>query len=137
MVAHSVTSINSTDVMRFLERKKVHGNFKGDITSRCDGMKFKRVEGVRIKHESKNNKIKMYSKSALCLRVETVINNPYEFKVGYERNGKVEFRRMKKSVTNLYKYHEVALRANQRYLDYMSQVENPIGGLLALGVLIE
>ena len=134
LVHHSMTSIKSTDVMRFLE-KKVHGNFKGDISSRCDKLKVKRVEGIRVKHESRKNKIKMYSKLSNCLRVETVINNPYEFKVSYKKKGEVEFKKMKKSVTNLYKYEQVARCANFRYLDHLSQVENPKDGLKALDEL--
>ena len=39
------------------------------------------MEGSRIKHRVKENWLKMYDKAGLVLRVETVINNPEEFRV--------------------------------------------------------
>ena len=38
---------------------------------------------------------------------------------------------MNKSVINLYRYREVALAANERYLDALSVVENPGRAYLA------
>ncbi|HJW69193.1 MAG TPA: hypothetical protein VJ829_07545, partial [Candidatus Binatia bacterium] len=40
-----------------------------------------RLPGARVKHWMKTNWIKMYDKHGCVLRVETVINDPYEFKV--------------------------------------------------------
>jgi hypothetical protein len=49
----------------------------------------KRVPGCRVKHRAKFNWIKMYDKGSV-LRVETVINQPEEFRVRrrMRRNGK-------------------------------------------------
>jgi hypothetical protein len=44
------------------------------------------------------------------LRIETVINNPYDFKVGFKKDGQVHYKKMKKSVTNLYKYEDNFLK---------------------------
>jgi hypothetical protein len=63
------------------------------------------------------------------LRIETVINNPREFRVRRwrTRQGRREkaWCPMNKSVVNLYRYREVALAANERYLEALSVVENP------------
>ena len=76
----------------------------------------------------KNNWLKMYDKFGLVLRIETVINNPREFRVRRWRirkgRGEMAWCPMNKSVINLYRYREVALAANERYLDALSVVEN-------------
>jgi hypothetical protein len=134
MVSHSIVATSCTDVLKFLE-KKLHGNFQGEVNTSSKKLKIKRIEGIRIKHEVKKNRIKMYTKSGLVLRIETVINNPYDFKVGFKKDGQVHYKKMKKSVTNLYKYQEVAVRANWKYLETLSQVDNPKDGLEALNEL--
>jgi hypothetical protein len=77
----------------------------------------------------KNNWLKMYDKFGWVLRIETVINNPREFRVRRLRTR--QSRRemvwcpMNKGVINLYRYHAVSLAANQRYLDALSVVDDP------------
>ena len=77
----------------------------------------------------KNNWLKMYDKFGLVLRIETVINNPREFRVRRlrTRDGRQEmvWCPMNKGVCNLYHYREVALAANERYLDALSVVDDP------------
>ena len=65
--------------MTFLGRK-LRGSFEGEIVSDLSDFSG-RIPGCRIKHRVKENWIKMYDKSGLVLRVETVINNPEEFRV--------------------------------------------------------
>jgi hypothetical protein len=85
---------------------------------------------VRIKHRVKRNWIKMYDKWSV-LRVETVINNPQEFRVlrgvkskrGHER---LRWTRMRKSVADLWRYVEVGTQANERYLTALAQA--PVTG---------
>jgi hypothetical protein len=77
----------------------------------------------------KENWLKMYDKSGLVLRVETVINNPEEFKVRKKvtRKGKkqTEWVTMRKGVAYLFRYREVSLQANSRYLDALALVDDP------------
>ena len=79
-------------------------------------MSERSLAGARIKHRMKNNWLKMYDKFGLVLRIETVINNPREFRVRRwrTREGRRELAwcPMNKSVINLYRYREVALAAN-------------------------
>ena len=71
----------------------------------------------------------MYDKSGLVLRVETVINNPEEFRVRKQvlRTGKphTEWVEMRKGVAYLFRYREVSLQANGRYLDALAVVDDP------------
>ncbi len=74
----------------------------------------------------------MYDKSGLVLRVETVINNPEEFRVRKKvsRKGKcqTEWVAMRTGVAYLFRYREVSLQANGRYLEALAVVDhdNPV-----------
>ena len=113
--------------MNFLGRK-LRGNFEGEIVSDLSSFAC-RTEGSRIKHRVKENWLKMYDKAGLVLRVETVINNPEEFKVRkkVKRNGKskVEWVSMRKGVGYLFRYQQVSLQANSRYLEALAVVDDP------------
>jgi len=122
LLEHALLHFSAEDVLTFLGRK-LHGLFKGEVMTDYK----KRWPGVRIKHRIKENWIKMYDKHGIVLRIETVINKPNAFKV--RRNGwrKGEFItgwfQMSKNVGNLYRYAEVALAANRRYLEALTAVD--------------
>ena len=71
----------------------------------------------------------MYDKFGWVLRIETVINDPREFRVRRlrTRDGRREmvWCPMNKGVINLYRYREVALASNRRYLDALAVVDDP------------
>ena len=100
-----------------------------EIISDCSSLVCRRTGGSRIKHRVKENWLKMYDKSGLVLRVETVINNPEEFRVRKQvlRKGKrhTEWVEMRKGVAYLFRYREVSLQANGRYLDALAVVDDP------------
>jgi hypothetical protein len=115
---HAILKTACQDVLRFLGRK-LHGNFKGEVTTSLK----KRPEGWRAKHTMKRNSLKMYDKSSV-LRVETTINNPSEFRICHQtEDGKLRWMPMRKGVSNLYRYAEVGLQANQRYLEHLAQAK--------------
>jgi hypothetical protein len=124
LLRHATVCFSAEDVMTFLGRK-LNGNFKGEILSDSK----KRWPGARIKHRMKANGIKMYDKHGSVLRIETVINHPYEFRVYRmgKRNGEsvLGWFPMVKRVTNMYRYAEVCLAANCRYLDALSVIDDP------------
>lgn len=118
LVELSTTAFGAEDVLRYLGRK-LHGNFKGEVTTDLK----RRPEGQRVKHRMKRNALKMYD-PANVLRVETTINNPREFRVlrvvetdaGRQRR----WMPMGKGVSNLWRYVQVALQSNGRYLDALA-----------------
>ena len=71
----------------------------------------------------------MYDKFGQVLRIETVINNPREFKVRRKVQRKGRWRMawcpMNKGVANFYRYHEVACAANDRSLNALAIVARP------------
>ena len=118
LVDHALTSFSCEDVMIFLGRKMT-GSFAGEVVSDIK----KRPEGIRIKHRMKSNSIKMYDKYSI-IRVEVTINNPREFKIYKEvtRKGEkvMEWVPMGKSIANLYRYAQVSLAANKRYIEALA-----------------
>jgi hypothetical protein len=124
LLNHATLCFSAEDVLSFLGRK-LHGNFTGEVLNDCK----KRWPGARVKHRMKENWIKMYDKHGLVLRIETVINHPYEFKIRRlgKRQGQLRmgWYPMAKGVANLYRYAQVAAAANHRYLQALSVVDDP------------
>ena len=89
LLSHSTLCFGAKEVMNFLGRKLV-GNFQGEVVSDLSSLVCRRVGGSRIKHRVKQNWLKMVDKAGLVLRIETVINNPNEFRVRKQvlRDGK-------------------------------------------------
>lgn len=116
---HALRAFGAKDVMRFLG-KKLSPNFKGEVTTR----NAERPEGRCVKHRAGRNTIKMYDKFSV-LRIETTINNPQDFKV-YRPVGDGSSWRwspMGKGVANMYRYAEIGLGANRRYLDALNSIQ--------------
>src|SRR6185436_9186476 len=122
---HALVKFSAQDILAFLGRR-LHANFDGEVLTDC---KKDRLPGARIKHRMKNNWLKMYDKFGQILRIETVINQPREFRVRRRRlrNGRQQmvWCPMNKGVANFYQYHAVARAANERYLNALSVVDGP------------
>jgi hypothetical protein len=125
LLHHALLHFSAQDILAFLGRR-LHKSFNGEVLTDC---KTDRLPGARIKHRVKNNWLKMYDKFGRILRIETVINQPREFKVRRcrLRKGKRQMLwcPMNKGVANFYRYHAVARAANQRYLDALAVVDFP------------
>jgi hypothetical protein len=131
LLRHATLSFSAEDVLMFLGRK-FHGNFQGEVLNDVR----RRVPGARVKHRMKGNWIKMYDKQGVVLRIETVINDPNEFRVRkrVRREGEwvTAWSPMIKGVANLFRYHEVSLAANRRYLQALSAIEDPSAAIADL-----
>jgi hypothetical protein len=125
LVDHAAVNFSAKDILTFLGRK-LHGHFQGEVLTDC---KKQRQPGARVKHRVKENWLKMYDKFGLILRVETVINQPREFRVRRKRvrqgRPKMVWCPMNKGVVNLPSYQRVSRAANGRYLDALSGVADP------------
>ncbi len=103
LVKHATLCFSAEDVLTFLGRK-LHGNYQGEVLT---DSKKKRWPGARVKHRAKENWIKMYDKHGCVLRIETVINQPAEFKVrrAGTRRGKpvIDWFPLRKGVANLFR----------------------------------
>jgi hypothetical protein len=125
LLDHAAVNFSAKDILTFLGRR-LHPRFEGEVLTHCQKDRW---PGARIKHRMKNNWLKMYDQFGLVLRIETVINHPREFRVRRLRTraGRSEMAwcPMNKGVCNLYRYREVALAANARYLEALAGVDNP------------
>lgn len=123
LLDHATLHFSAADILTFLGRR-LHPCFDGEVLTTC---KKDRLRGARVKHRVKNNWLKMYDKFGQILRIETVINQPREFKVRRwcTRQGRRQllWKPMNKGVANFYRYREVADAANSRYLDALAVVE--------------
>jgi hypothetical protein len=137
LLRHGIEHLGSREVMRFLGHSlPAHGHvnrsFKGEAVTDLR----ERVEGLRIKHRLKRNWIKMYDKEGRVLRVETVINDPRDWKVYRPRESDPArakaWQPLRKGVADLYRRAKVSQAANQRYLASLATVEanTPLGELI-------
>lgn len=133
LVRHGIEVLSCRDVLRYLGRKQPEHCPTADVLSDYQV----RPEGLRIKHRLNHNVLKMYDKQRQVLRVETVINNPEDFKVYRtaegDEDGQPSWKKMRKGVADLPRRTEVSQAANDRYLDGLAAVEEktPLGELAA------
>ena len=125
---HAIRAFAADDVVRFLGLK--HRPKTADVETRH----ARRPEGRRIKHRVRHNWLKLYDKMSV-LRVETVINNPADFRVlcfEHDRRGRRHrlWKPMNKGVHNLWRYIQIGEATNRRYLNALADV-TPSGPAVA------
>ena len=138
LLAFALLSFSPQKIFCYLGRKW-HARFDGEVQTRYQSV---REPGACIKHFMKRNWLKMYDKLGLLLRVETVINQPGEFKVFRDcqhRDGTTSrgWFAMCKGVGNLHHYQSHALACNHRYLEALAAVDDPTPGYDDLKTLTE
>jgi hypothetical protein len=124
LVEHARACLSAEDVLKFLGRR-LTATFRGEVQTHVG----RRLEGVRVKHAMKANRLKMYDKAGSVLRIETVLNDPTEFRVRRPRATKgggqeMAWQPLRKGVAWLWKYAEVSRAANGRYLEALAVVED-------------
>lgn len=111
------------DIYTFFGRNLHHRSTK-EVT----GSQKRFSQGFRVKHYLDKNSIKMYDKNTV-LRVETTINHPRSFKIYKTATRKGQKTKawvpMGKCVSNLYRYAEIARKANLKYLNSLADVPTP------------
>ena len=125
----AIHAVKADDVDTFLGRKldlRYQGELGNDFHTR--------IQGTRIKHYMGPVTIKMYDKHGLVLRIETTANDVSFFKHHRRvehRDGSWEMKTapLKKSIYSFPILRELMLYANQRYLDFLSALEDPTPGL--------
>lgn len=124
LVHHAITNFSARDVLRFLGRKTALGALPNEVVT-----DFKnRHEGIRVKHRSGKNSVKMYDKYG-NLRVETTMNDPKPFKVlrpSENRSNSGQWKRLRKSVTDISRRAYVSQACNDRYLDAIAAADTSV-----------
>ncbi len=132
LVRTAVHAVKAENVATFLGRK-LHGNFKDEL-----GNDFNtRIMGTRIRHHMGPATIKMYDKHGLVLRIETTANDVSFFK----HHRRVDHRDgtsskkiapVRKTIYSLGAMQELLGASNRRYIEFLSQLDEPGSGLRQL-----
>lgn len=128
LAREAVLSVKAEQVATFLG-KKLAPQLAAEIGSRLST----RIEGTCIKHRFDACSLKLYDKFGRILRIETTTNDVSFFK----HHRKVEHRigrptrevaPLKKSIYSLIDLREILLGCNQRYLEFLSSLDDHSSG---------
>ena len=125
----AVLAANAERVSGFLG-KKITPQLAQEIGSRLST----RIEGRCIKHYMGFAGVKVYDKFSRVLRVETTVNDVSFFKhhrkvEQKDRHATRELAPLKKSIYSLLDLREILLGCNQRYLAFLSSLDDPSSGV--------
>jgi hypothetical protein len=124
LVTKAIHSVKPENIITFFG-KKMHGKYEGEIGNNY----HVRIEGSRIKHSMGKASIKMYDKFAHILRIETTVNDVTFFKHYREvihRDGSSTQKEasMKKNIYSLKPLGEIVSASNNRYLEFISAIDD-------------
>jgi hypothetical protein len=133
LLQHGMLSFASPDVLKFLGHRlnvsgQIPGNYQGELTS-----DFKRrASGDRVKYRIDGNSLKGYGKASTpvgdLFRVETLTQNVEVFKTYRPAEGcpedELKWLRMRRGVADLHRRAEISQKANERYLEALSTVDD-------------
>jgi hypothetical protein len=128
LAREAVLCVKAEQVATFLG-KKITPQLAAEIGSRLST----RIEGTCIKHKFDSCSIKIYDKFARILRIETTTNDVSFFKHHRKvehRSGRAtrEVAPLKKSIYSLVDLREILLGCNQRYLAFLSSLDDHSSG---------
>jgi len=134
----TIHAVKPDQVATFLGHK-LTGNYQGEL-----GNDFRtRIEGTRIKHHMGPASIKMYDKFGLVLRIETTANDVSFFRhyrKVEQRDGQIRFKvaPVRKTIYSLQPdLRQLLGAANQRYLAFISELDDPTAGIKSLNKIVE
>lgn len=135
LIRTAIHTVKPDDIATFLGRK-LTGNYQDEMGNRYNV----RIEGTRVRHSMGMASIKMYDKFGQVLRIETTTLDVTFFRHYREveqRDGAtaMKYAPMKKTIYSLGALREVLTAANQRYLEFISAIDDPSEGRRKLGKL--
>jgi hypothetical protein len=137
LVRTAVHTVKPDHIATFLGRK-LSDRYRDEMGNRFST----RLEGTCVKHHMGPAVIKMYDKLRLVLRIETAVNKPSFFKHHRwveQKNGQREFKLapLKRSIYSLLDLAKLLRAANQRYLEFISELDDPSAGRKLLNKVCE
>jgi hypothetical protein len=134
----SIHAIKADDIATFL------GRSPATAAKRETGGDFSiRIHGTRVRHYLGPASIKMYDKHGYILRVETTTNDVSFFRhhrMVEQRDGQrvMKLADLKKSIYSLFPdLVSISRAANDRYVQFLSAIDDPTPGLKALSKISE
>ncbi len=128
LIATAIHTVKPENIATFLGRR-LHGKYQEEMGNQYNV----RIQGSRIKHIMGKQAIKMYDKFSQILRIETTTNQVTFFKhyrTVEHRNGSQSKKvaAMKKNIYSLNPLKSCLNAANQRYLEFISAIEDRNAG---------
>jgi hypothetical protein len=115
---------DSANVLRFLGKIAPEASLPMRISGDIRGDRRKRHEGIRVKHWSGANSIKIYNKAGNVLRTETTINATRPFKVFRQANDEAHrpqtWLPMRKGFADMHRRSRICQSGNERFLDALA-----------------
>lgn len=129
LIRTAIHTVKADDIATFLG-KKLNGNYQDEMGNRYNV----RIEGTRVRHSMGMSSIKMYDKFGRILRIETTtldVTFFQHYREVEQRDGTtaMKFAPMKKTIYSLGALREVLAAANRRYLEFLSALDDPSGGI--------
>ena len=129
LILTAIHSVKPENIASFLGHK-LHPQYQGEMGNNFNT----RILGTRIKHQMGASAIKMYDKFGIILRIETTTNNVSEFKHFREVRGQdgsitEKIAPLKKNIYSLFPLSSLLKASNRRYLEFISQFDDPGQGI--------
>ena len=129
LIRTAIHTVKADDIATFLG-KKLSGHYQGEMGNRYNI----RLEGTRVRHAMGMSTIKMYDKFGHILRIETTtldVTFFRHYRQVEQRDGTTasKYAPMKKTIYSLGALREVLGAANRRYLEFLSSLDDPSGGV--------
>jgi hypothetical protein len=124
IIATAIHTVKADNIATFLGQK-----LTSQTTSEIGNNYNIRIEGTRIKHNFDKASIKMYDKHSKILRIETTLNDLSKFKhyrsvEHTDGSTSIKWTAMKKNIYSLQPLQDLLKAANQRYLNFISCIED-------------
>jgi hypothetical protein len=135
LIRTAIHTVKPDDIATFLG-KKLTGHYQDEMGNRYNV----RLEGTRVRHSMGKATIKMYDKFGQILRIETTtldVTFFQHYRQVEQRDGTtvMKYAPMKKTIYSLGALRDVLTAANRRYLEFLSAIDDPSGGLRKLDKL--
>ena len=129
LIRTAIHTVKADDIATFLG-KKLTGHYQGEMGNRYNI----RLEGTRVRHAMGMSTLKMYDKIGHILRIETTtldVTFFRHYRQVEQRDGTTasKYAPMKKTIYSRGALREVLGAANRRYLEFLSSLDDPSGGV--------
>lgn len=124
----AIHSVKPENIATFFSRA-LSAHYQGDVGTKYN----KKIHSTRIKHYMGANSIKMYDKASVVLRIETTVNDIYQFPSYREvitRSGQKVMKQtiMKKNIYSFFDLAKLCNSSNHRYMEFISAFDDKLSG---------
>jgi hypothetical protein len=125
---NAIHSVKPENIATFFSRA-LSAQYQGEVGTKYN----KKIHSTRIKHYMGANSIKMYDKASVVLRIETTVNDIYQFQSYRQvitRSGQKVMKQtvMRKNIYSFFDLAKLCKCSNHRYMEFISSFDDNISG---------